>query len=151
MKIGIITIHNISNYGACYQAYALNKYICDLGFDCEIIDWHSGYQKNYSKIKMFQCARVKPVKYPIIKYLKSLFSRKTSRYNPENEHKYYEFYTLYKKSKHYPCIDDLYSAEAPKYDLYITGVIDYSKVNVKLSSAIDDSKHWLNNAIIGMK
>lgn len=39
MKIGILTFHNIPNIGALLQAQSLCKYIRDLGFDCDIIDY----------------------------------------------------------------------------------------------------------------
>ena len=40
-KIGIITIHRINNYGAILQAFALNKYLRDLGYDVETIDFRT--------------------------------------------------------------------------------------------------------------
>ena len=39
-KIGIITVHRNVNYGANLQAYASCKYINNLGFDAEIIDYY---------------------------------------------------------------------------------------------------------------
>ncbi len=39
MRVGILTFHRASNYGAALQAYALRKTISDLGFDCEVIDY----------------------------------------------------------------------------------------------------------------
>ena len=39
MKFGILTFHNIPNYGAAFQALALCKAIRELGADCEIIDY----------------------------------------------------------------------------------------------------------------
>ena len=39
-KVGIITIHNSPNYGACLQSYALYRYIQQQGNDVEIIDLH---------------------------------------------------------------------------------------------------------------
>ena len=39
MKTGILTFHRALNYGAVLQAYALRKTICDLGHDCEVIDY----------------------------------------------------------------------------------------------------------------
>lgn len=38
-KIGIITVHKNTNYGANLQAYASCRYINQLGYDCEIIDY----------------------------------------------------------------------------------------------------------------
>lgn len=38
-KVGIITIHKINNFGAVLQAYALNKYLRDNGYDVKTIDF----------------------------------------------------------------------------------------------------------------
>lgn len=40
MKIGILTFHNTTNYGAALQAYALQQKILQLGAECEIVDYH---------------------------------------------------------------------------------------------------------------
>lgn len=38
-EIGIITIHSDLNYGAALQAYALNQYLRNKGYDSQIIDY----------------------------------------------------------------------------------------------------------------
>lgn len=43
MKIKTITCHNVYNYGASLQAYALMKYLQNLGHDVEIIDYRPDY------------------------------------------------------------------------------------------------------------
>ena len=40
MKVGILTFHDAHNYGAVLQAYALKKYIKELGFEAKIINYH---------------------------------------------------------------------------------------------------------------
>ena len=37
-KVAILTFFNRLNYGADLQAYALNKIIRDMGYDCEVLD-----------------------------------------------------------------------------------------------------------------
>ncbi|MDC2771563.1 polysaccharide pyruvyl transferase family protein [Bacteroides ovatus] len=39
MKIGILTMHKVVNYGSALQAYALQHFLKDNGFECEIIDY----------------------------------------------------------------------------------------------------------------
>ena len=39
MKIGIITMHKVLNYGSALQTYALQKKLEELGYDSEIIDY----------------------------------------------------------------------------------------------------------------
>lgn len=43
MKINTITCHNVYNYGATLQAYALQTYLQSLGNKVEIIDYAPGY------------------------------------------------------------------------------------------------------------
>ena len=43
MKVLIITIHNIVNFGSLFQARGLQKYISDQGYDCEIINYNPSY------------------------------------------------------------------------------------------------------------
>ena len=40
-KIGIVTFHRAHNYGACLQAYALQKYLIQKGYDANIIDYRN--------------------------------------------------------------------------------------------------------------
>lgn len=43
MKVGILTFHNVPNYGAVLQAFALQQTIQGLDYDCEIIDYENVY------------------------------------------------------------------------------------------------------------
>ena len=45
LKTYLITLHNIGNPGSSLQAYALNKYLNDLGIDNTIIDYKPYYTK----------------------------------------------------------------------------------------------------------
>ena len=49
-KIGLITFHNVYNYGAVIQAYALQKVIQSEGLTCEIIDFIQKRQKDYTEL-----------------------------------------------------------------------------------------------------
>ena len=49
-KLGILTFHSVSNYGAVLQAYALSKTILDKGYNCEIIDYQNNEIKKEYKI-----------------------------------------------------------------------------------------------------
>lgn len=51
MKIGIITIHNVPNYGAMLQAYALCTRLRELGYDAETIDYEQPELKCYFQFK----------------------------------------------------------------------------------------------------
>ena len=50
MKIEIITIHRLNNFGSAFQAWALYEYISNMGYEVEILDYHPSYYKG-KKIK----------------------------------------------------------------------------------------------------
>lgn len=49
-KIGILTFHNVYNYGAVLQAYALQEYLISKGFNIEIINYTRKRQKDLTDI-----------------------------------------------------------------------------------------------------
>lgn len=49
MKIKTITCHDVYNYGASLQAYALQYFLMSLGHDVEIIDYKPDYMRNHYK------------------------------------------------------------------------------------------------------
>lgn len=52
MNIHLITIHHIHNFGSVFQAYSLQKYLSDLGFGVDIIDYRPAYYNSgRNKIK----------------------------------------------------------------------------------------------------
>ena len=53
MIIRTITCHDVYNYGASLQAFALQSYLEHLGHDVKIIDYKPCYQKAYGFSKMF--------------------------------------------------------------------------------------------------
>lgn len=122
MKIGILTIHNSPNYGACLQCFALWKYLTDSGHDTEIVDLHRPLAyKDYKPSKRFVRSRkpTSPVKY----FFKQLFNKltgNTSLYNKEAYEKFQIFNSKIKLSKPYTGIDELYD-NPPQYDLYVSG------------------------------
>lgn len=50
MKICTITCHDVYNYGASLQAYALQQYLSSLGHDVKIIDYKPDYMRVHYKI-----------------------------------------------------------------------------------------------------
>ena len=45
-RCGIITFHRAINFGGLLQTYALQKFIEDIGVDCEVIDYRSAFIEN---------------------------------------------------------------------------------------------------------
>lgn len=50
-KVATMTFHIAHNYGAMLQAYALEKKINQLGYDCEVLDYRFPYIDNWSGIR----------------------------------------------------------------------------------------------------
>lgn len=64
MKIYIITIHCIHNFGSVFQSYGLVKYLCDNGYDAQIIDYRPAYyRKGRNKIKKYASIALNPISY----------------------------------------------------------------------------------------
>lgn len=47
MKIGILTFHRALNYGAFLQAYATKSFLCDKGYDVEMVDYWPKVHADY--------------------------------------------------------------------------------------------------------
>ena len=125
-KVGIITIHNSPNYGACLQSYALYRYIQQQGNDVEIIDLHRPVAyEDYIPSKKYVCSR--PVKRSLLSKIKGngksligIKPKSPSLYSPLAIKKFEEFNSVIKLSQPYRSIEELY-ANPPLYDLYISG------------------------------
>lgn len=126
MRVGILTIHNSPNYGACLQSYALYKYVSQLpGIECEIIDLHRPYEDGYVKSNKFVPYRREP--FSIKRFVKSVLKKilryespKVNFYSIGSKSKFDEFNRGLKLSSPYWGIDELY-ADPPCYDIYMTG------------------------------
>ncbi len=77
MKICTITCHDVNNYGASLQAYALQEYLVDLGHDVCIIDYKPEYQVGYkfsSNVSKESVHWALYQRFPILKYVKGIES-----------------------------------------------------------------------------
>ena len=130
MKIGIITIHNSPNYGACLQAFSLYEYLRQQGYDVEIIDLLRPYFKEFKPSKKFKPyqhyklpikQKIKKIFISLLKHNKGNVNQHKQQYsNLESLNKFKDFNSHIKFSKQYCSIDDLYK-NPPQYDVYITG------------------------------
>lgn len=113
MRIGILTIHRLYNYGTALQAFALQHYLYKkYGYDVELIDYIypnketqngvSFWERSKKKLRtlrddIFYCNRDK----------KKLFQKFRDKY-------------FVCSPKQYSCYEDL-QKNCPQYDIYITG------------------------------
>ena len=130
-RIGIITIHNSPNYGACLQSFALYEYLRQCGHDVEIIDLHRPAHADYIESKRFTPFThrfengFRKMKRIFKTYIKRLIGRgeKAEACNTDFHGTLGLFSSIngaIRLSRPFRCIDELYS-NPPQYDTYITG------------------------------
>lgn len=106
MKVGIITFHWATNYGAVLQAYALQTYLLKRGHDVQIINY-TPYTGEKSLAKCFKTMRPWLIHHNLLDYLKECrFSQFRKRFL--NLSQSYSSYEFLKK-------------DPPRYDVYICG------------------------------
>lgn len=125
MKIGIITILKVNNYGAELQAYALQRVLNLLGYDAEIIDYL--FYKNPQHKKT---VRSRPnfhfgIKKILVERLYPIYTKIRMFLNSKNENVREQRFALFHKkntrlSKTYKTIDELFEAKMD-YDIYMVG------------------------------
>ena len=78
MKVGILTFHRTTNYGAALQAYALQETLRSLGMDASIIDYRNRDIYSYYDYRIFSdCRHIKTI---IGKILRYSYNKKVSRH-----------------------------------------------------------------------
>lgn len=128
-RVGIITIHNSPNYGACLQSYALYKYIEQQGTYCEIMDVHRPVHEDYIYERQYSSYRNNQFKLSIRfkKVLKNILKNFVGQEmvvkqftSTVSEERFKQFNSSIKYSKVYNKLSDL-KKNPPIYDLYISG------------------------------
>lgn len=113
-KVGIITFHAAHNYGSSLQAYALQKTVSSIGYDCEIINFRTETQKDqYTPL-----TKRTGLKYLIKNaYFLLNYSWRKAKYD-----KFEEFIDtqLIKSPVEYSSLEQLYDSKLP-YTHYISG------------------------------
>jgi len=122
MRIGIITIVKVNNYGAELQAFALQKKLEMLGFESEIIDYlhykHPCHIPTKRSKPIVNIGIVNKIKEASL-LLKPKFSKRTKSLRMSRFEQFHSDHTIF-SPRSYRTIDDLY-AEPPDYDVYIVG------------------------------
>lgn len=119
MKIKTITCHNVYNAGASLQAYALMRYLQNLGHDVEIIDYVPDYLRHYSLLSVSPkydrpFIRQAYIIWKLPKRLKALASRRKKEYDAFT----HDFLRLTQKKY---VDNDALKRDPPEADVYIAG------------------------------
>lgn len=125
-KIGIITILKVNNYGAELQAFALQRKLCLMGYEAEIIDYlfykHKDYRREKASRPFYPFPwkkRIKENLLPIVEALKSLPNRKTYRARCKGFDSFHQRNTRFSLQT-YHSYSELYN-NVPDYDVYCVG------------------------------
>jgi len=117
MKIGVLTYHDASNYGACLQAQASIASIEKYNSDVELIDYKNSYRSgiydpNQRIIKSFQKKKYKELFLYLISYLGVVLRNKS-----------FQLYRnrYFKISKNTSFNDEELNLNTQKYDIIISG------------------------------
>ena len=115
-KIGIITMHKVLNCGSALQAYALQKTIQKLGYDCEMIDYlyPNSYHLSFSQKGRTMVNSVKRVLSFLFNILLGIEKKKTRKLFAAFYQKYFVL------SKPY-LTKEAIQENPPLYDLFLTG------------------------------
>lgn len=126
MKIGIITLYNVFNFGAELQAYATQKKIEMMGYEAELIDYPFYKDKRYVstpkskpvfqfsyKDRLIEWIYPKAMKFKAILHYSNAIKKRANKFS--GFHK--EFSCL---SKEYRTAESLYSEDLG-YDVYMVG------------------------------
>lgn len=129
-KVGIITIHKSPNYGGTLQAYALYKFICDFGHECEIIDLYRPvipgyvYSPKYPSLVESKYKSEQGMKHflgtCVDRFKSDRYKRRYSEELALKQRRYDSFNLQVNYSNAYSSIEELYN-QPPLYDIYVTG------------------------------
>jgi len=120
VKVGLISYHFLNNYGTMLQAYALQRKICDFGFEAEYIDYR--LQEIRKSLFKTLCIRTKRLGIYLLRYkyysVKAVYAS-----NMAIRKEYFkEFYTKHIRTSplQYATLREL-ELRPPDYDIYIVG------------------------------
>lgn len=114
MKIGIITLHRVLNYGSALQAYALQKYIQEeLKEDVEIIDYIYPNKDHKEKKSIYKAVK---------DYIRVEIRDRMLYHRSRKKKLFLKFYDqeLKLSESDYDCYEKI-KQSPPIYDLYMTG------------------------------
>ena len=124
MRVGIITILKVDNYGADLQAYALQHQLELMGYEAEIVDYLYYRNHGYKRVKKSYSRFYYPFKLKLRElllvvrdyYMYIIYHRTTIK----REKNFQDFYKKIKFSKTFRTISELYHAKFD-YDVYCVG------------------------------
>lgn len=125
MKIGILTILNVNNYGAELQCCALYRKLTKMGYDAEVINYLFGINPGHDfrgeklTVPISFKQKVKVSLLPIVQNLFCMFHQKNKKQRNKRFEEFHEKYN-HLTSSVYPSVRSLYDAKFD-YDVLCIG------------------------------
>lgn len=125
MKIGILTILNVNNYGAELQCCALYRKLTKMGYDAEVINYLFGINPGHDfsgeklTVPISFKQRIKVSLLPIVQNLFCMFHQKNKKLRNKRFDEFHEKYN-HLTSTVFPSVKSLYSAKFD-YDVICVG------------------------------
>jgi len=111
MKIGIITMHKVLNFGSALQAYALQRKLKEMGYESEIIDYNFPPKKKRK-------SSIRNAISGIIVFLRALIMGFPLK---EKKKRFATFYSKFYHLSPKKYDTSVIVGDPPKYDVYMTG------------------------------
>lgn len=111
-SVGLMTFHASYNFGSVMQAWATQRIVSEMGYDCEIINFRTAIQKD--KYSIF------PIRMGYQQLLRNIFQISHILEKNRSNKKYEDFIqNTLKISEEYNTIDELKNTK--QYDIYLAG------------------------------
>lgn len=125
MKIGIITILNVNNYGAELQAFALHHKLHQLGFENEIINYlyykNPAYKKELASKPIIKIHYKNTIKDKVLGWIDKYSALRYPAIAKVRKQRFTNFHKEHTKlSKTYHSYSELYNSHL-EYDIFIVG------------------------------
>lgn len=154
MKLSLITMQGVYNYGSALQTYASQKVLIDLGYRVEIVNYYPNRMRNYGSLKqlyrdakpfhknVWKCMVIAICKYPSMIKLKKVFVPFTEKYF----HKTMVYNSNLELCKNPPIADVYCTGSDQVWNDYLEGSFDESYF---LNFAPDEAKKIAFSASFG--
>lgn len=114
LKVGVLTMHRVVNYGSYLQAYATQRVFESLGCECELIDYVYPNKWHY-KNGLIKSRNVKAIIASLLSKFGFTFINKMYNAIQKSAKKHYKLSSITYKTP------NQIQNNPPKYDIYVTG------------------------------
>ena len=113
--VGIVDFHAATNYGSALLAYALQRVVSDMGYDCSIINYQPQKQVDGYRLPILVS------RHPVKRWIESLCWLPYNKQMKRKVDKFKSFAHDYMRLTPYCCDPSKINEECGTFDYYIAG------------------------------